>query len=131
MKTLNKVFLLGKIDGPPQRIGDGELAMAAIKIETIVERRGGESHPTWHRAICFGPLAESVLKHMRAGDAVHVEGALSNRSYEKDGEKRLMTEVRVGKLIRVGGGASRPAPPPPPPPKPVEDVFDDSDDVPF
>ena len=49
----------------------------------------------WSRCSLFGTAAENVAETLRKGMRVVVVGNLVMRSYEKDGEKRYVTEVQV------------------------------------
>lgn len=56
----------------------------------------------WHRVVVSNSnVAALVGKFVQPGHKVFVEGKLQYREYEKDGQKRLMTEVVVGGDGRV------------------------------
>ena len=79
----------------------------------------------WHRVVAFGKLAEICGQHLAKGRTVYVEGRLQTRAWEKDGDKRSVTEIVAGSVQFLGGngkGASAPANEPPP----VKD-----DEIPF
>jgi single-strand DNA-binding protein len=47
----------------------------------------------WYSVTCWRGLADNVAASVRKGDRVVVTGRLSQRSYEKDGEKRISLEI--------------------------------------
>jgi len=51
----------------------------------------------WHRVVLWRP-SDYVQGHLQKGTPVLVEGRLQTRSYEKDGEKRYVTEVIARKV---------------------------------
>ena len=56
----------------------------------------------WHRIVVSNSnAAELVGRFVQPGHKVFVEGKLQYREYEKDGQKRLTTEVVVGRDGRV------------------------------
>ena len=56
----------------------------------------------WHRVIVWGKQAEVAAEYLKKGSPVMIEGRLSTRSYEKDGNKRYITEVVARRLQLVG-----------------------------
>lgn len=69
-----------------------------------------KSETTWAKIVCWGRLAESVVPIVEKGDLLYVEGKLSNRSYEKDGITRQVTEIEAYNVLKMdsarGGGNS-------------------------
>ena len=51
----------------------------------------------WHRVVLWRP-SDYVQTHLQKGTPVIVEGRLQTRQYEKDGEKRYVTEVIARKV---------------------------------
>lgn len=98
--SLNKVFLVGNVTKEPElRYTPGgtavlSLGMAtnrSIKDESV--QSGWRDVPTFHNVIVWGKLAERLSQNVSKGDKIHVEGRIDNRSYEKDGVKKYITEV--------------------------------------
>ena len=52
----------------------------------------------WHSVVVWGPVAERV-KRFRKGEKIYVKGKNTTRTYEKDGEKKWIKEVR-GIVVR-------------------------------
>lgn len=60
-----------------------------------------KSETTWAKIVCWGRLAESIVPIVEKGDLVYVEGKLSNRSYEKDGVTRQVTEIEAFNVLKM------------------------------
>src|SRR5690606_28810292 len=56
----------------------------------------------WHTLVAFGKTAEIMQKYVQKGKEIAVEGKLTYRSYEKDGQKMYITEIRVEELVLLG-----------------------------
>lgn len=54
-----------------------------------------DSEATFYRCSLWGHGAENVAETLRKGSPVIVQGAYGSRSWEKNGEKQTMQEVRV------------------------------------
>ncbi len=113
----NKVILLGRLGNDPdiKNTRDGKI-FANFNLATT-ERwrdRSGErkEETTWHRVVIWSEkLAEIAEQYLRKGSQVYLEGKLKTREWEKDGEKRYVTEVILqgfdAKLEMVGGRGDR------------------------
>lgn len=64
------------------------------------------SETTWAKIVCWGRLAESIVPIIEKGDLVYVEGKLSNRSYEKDGVSRQVTEIEAFNVLKMDSSRS-------------------------
>lgn len=76
----------------------------------------------WMRCTVWREMAESVAESLTRGTRVIVQGRLTQRSWEKDGQKRTSVELqvdevgpslryataKVNKAARGGGGSSAP-----------------------
>lgn len=54
----------------------------------------------------IGKYCESLCQYVTKGKLVYVEGELNIDNYEKDGEKRSYTKVKVDKLEFLGGSSN-------------------------
>ena len=62
---------------------------------------------------------------MTKGSKVYIEGKLKTRSYDKDGVKMYTTEIVASELQMLDGKGDKPQA------QPVDNGFDDGDDIPF
>ena len=63
------------------------------------EREEGKT--TWHRVVSFNPRVVNFAKHLDKGEKVAIEGAMDNRSFEKDGQTHYISEVVANTLASL------------------------------
>jgi len=97
--------------------------------ESWKDKDGNKQEKTdWHNLVMFGKTAENFAKFFHKGDMACVEGAVNYETYEKDGQTKYITKVKVERFHFVGktsGGSSA---------APAEQSSDDPSgmsDVPF
>lgn len=112
MASVNKLTLLGNLGADPElRYTESGQAMCQLRVatqETWKDKQGQQQERTeWHRVVVFGARAEACAKHLAKGRQVYVEGPLQTRSWEKDGQKHYVTEVKALTVLFIGGGEGR------------------------
>ena len=55
----------------------------------------GEPEADYHRCTAWGRTAEAIANNLRKGAMVAVQGKIQNRSYDKDGQRVYITEIKV------------------------------------
>ncbi|OZI26679.1 single-stranded DNA-binding protein [Bordetella genomosp. 9] len=102
----------------------------------------------WVRIVVFGKLAEICAEYLTKGKQVYVSGRMRTREYEKDGDKRYVTEVVADQMQMLAGKDNdqerepqqkrssyadrKSAPQPSQPAKtPEQNLADMDDDIPF
>jgi single-strand DNA-binding protein len=104
MASVNKVILIGNLGGDPniKEFPNGSIAEFSLATtETWKDRESGEkkSITDWHNVVVRRTALANVVKtYLKKGMSVYVEGKLRTRSWEKEGEKRYITEVLVDEL---------------------------------
>ena len=142
VSSMNKVILIGRLGGDPElKYTSNGTAQALINLATSERWKdsdGNQQEKTeWHRVIAWRRQAEFAGEWLKKGRLVCIEGKLSTRSWEKDGQKRYMTEVvadnitMLGSKAEGGGGDSKGTPPKQEEPPDNGDVMEDDDDLPF
>lgn len=140
-RGINKAILIGNLGKDPeiQNFDKGvkKASFSLATTETYRNREGQEMEQTeWHNIILWRGLAEIAEKYLRKGSQVYIEGRIRNRSYEKDGQKRYITEIEGDTLNLLGSRQpsdtahyheNHPAPQPAPP-APAQEP---EDDLPF
>ena len=48
--------------------------------------------------VTWGKLAKVCAKFLVKGQGIYVEGMILNRAYEKDGERKFVTEIRADEV---------------------------------
>jgi single-strand DNA-binding protein len=107
MDGVNKVILLGNLGAEPELSGSGDSSRLSLRIatdESYKDKTGERKTRTeWHRVTVWGRRAEGLAKaHLSKGDRIYVEGRITTRSYEKDGQKRYSTEVTAVSVLLNG-----------------------------
>ena len=91
--------------------------------ERIRDKGTGEwkdGDPLFLNCVAYDVLAEQIIETLDKGQAVILNGKLKQRSYEKDGQKRTVYEVRLDSIgpdlrwakpkSQASGGYSEPPP---------------------
>lgn len=47
----------------------------------------------WHRIKAFGAITSAIERYVKKGSTIYVEGRIEYSEYEKNGEKRQVTEI--------------------------------------
>jgi len=97
-KTLNKVFLLGRMGKDPEiRYTNSGTAICNFSIATSRSyKKDNETkeETQWHRVVIWGKMGEIVGQRCHKGSQIHIEGRMETRDWEdKEGVKRYVTEV--------------------------------------
>lgn len=121
--SLNKVMLIGRLGKDPEvrrmNTGNQVVSFSLATSESWRDKQTGERREKteWHNVVIFneniGKIAEQYCKK---GSQIYLEGSLTTRKWEKDGQDRYSTEIVLQnfngtlKLLgdkRDGDGGSR------------------------
>ena len=102
----NSVQLIGRLGNDPQiRNFDTGKQMATFSLatnETYYNNKGEKVTDTqWHNIVVWGKKAQIVDDYLKKGSEIALEGKLVNRAYDKDGEKRYVTEIILNELLMI------------------------------
>jgi single-strand DNA-binding protein len=138
MRGLNKVILIGNIGKDPEYKEDLKRASFTLATtESYNDKNGQRVDMTeWHNVVVWGNLAEIANRYLKKGAPLYLEGKIRTRSYEDQGVKKYITEIRADNFIMLGGNkregeqevdpTSQHNPPPnaeiPPAPSPDDDL---------
>lgn len=112
MSSLNKVILIGNVGKEPEvRTTNGGSKVASLSLATSrkwTDGKGEKQEKTeWHRLVVWNRgksgLADVVERYVGKGSKLCVEGSIEYREYEKDGERKFITEINVSGLTMLGG----------------------------
>ena len=120
MKSINKVTLIGHCGKQPEiRYTQSGAPVANFSLatnESWISKTGERQDTTeWHRIVAWGKLAEICQEYVHKGSYLYIEGRLQTRSWEDQGTKRYMTEIKaneIGLLDRKPGLESAGGEPP-------------------
>jgi single-strand DNA-binding protein len=90
-RSINRVVILGHLGLDAEtRFTPNGVARTIFSIAT-----------DWHNVVLW--RSENLAAYLTKGKQVYVEGRLATRSYDKDGERRYVTEVIAEDMILLGG----------------------------
>jgi single-strand DNA-binding protein len=142
---INKVILVGNVGNEPEvrYVNDG-VAVAKISLatsESYTNKQGERVDNTeWHNVVLWRGLAKVVEDYVTKGMRLYIEGKITYRSYERDGETKYITEIVASELkllTKKSESTSSSSSPTPkvqqnPVPVPTIDVEpEEGDDLPF
>lgn len=112
MSSINKVILIGNVGKDPEiKSFEGGNKVANFSLATsekFKDKNGQKQEKSeWHNIAIWGKLADVVERYVKKGDKIYLEGKLTTRSWEKDGEKKYMTEVVCNQMTMLGSRQSK------------------------
>lgn len=112
MGSVNKVILIGNLGADPElKYTPSSRALCNLRIATtdVFKDKSGQrqERTEWHRVTVWGDQAENCSKYLSKGRSVYVEGRLSTRSYDKEGQKHYSTEITADRVVFLGSGGGR------------------------
>lgn len=106
-RSLNKALLIGHL-GQDAETGYTPAGAACTKFSLATSYRWKDKQTDewkeetcWHRIVLW--RQENLAPYLLKGKQVYVEGRISNRSYEKDGETKYITEIVADEVMLLGG----------------------------
>ena len=107
---MNKIIISGRL------VRDAELSYIAststpkmnfsLAVERNYQKDKNNKKVDFINFELFGKRAENLCQYVTKGKQILVEGELNIDNYEKDGEKRSFTKVKVDRLEFVGSNAN-------------------------
>lgn len=141
--SVNKAFILGRVGKDPQVSHVSNVKKAAFSMATTdrgYTKQDGTQVPDrteWHNIVAWRGLAEVCEKYVHKGDLLYIEGKITNRSWDKDGQTHYITEIvaEVMELFPKNQPQADPNPTPQqapmPAPAPVQQDLFNGNDAPF
>lgn len=131
MKSLNEVTLIGNVGKDPEvRNLTGGAISATITLATSTGGYTGKDgkeiaeKTQWHNIVLWNNLASISEKYVKKGSRLLVKGRIEYREYEKDGQKRYVTEIIANDIMLLSQPMAAPNSS-----QPVQQKF--SNDLPF
>ncbi len=100
-RGVNIVTLDGHLGRDPEyKTTQGGNGYAVLGLATSTESKKDqagewEDIAQWHRVIVWGPDGDYLAQNAHKGDRCFVSGAITYRSWEKDGQKHNITEIKA------------------------------------
>ncbi|MBT5855803.1 single-stranded DNA-binding protein [bacterium] len=92
----NRITLVGRLTKEPEHrlVGDSsQKTQFTLAVNRSFKTKAGEVEADFIPVVVWGKLAKFCGSYLKKGLPVLVEGRVSVRSYDKDSEKRWVTEV--------------------------------------
>lgn len=105
--NINKVFIGGHLGKDPEiKVFDNGGKVAKFSFATTEKwttKDGTQKERTeWHNVVMNGKLADIAEKHFKKGQPLYIEGSLRYSEYEKEGQKKYITEIYANTFQFVG-----------------------------
>lgn len=129
---MNKVILSGGVtkDAELNYLTTGTPKMVfTLAVERNYQKDKNNKKVDFINCEMLGKGAENLCQYITKGKQIIVEGELNIDNYEKDGEKRSFTKIKVDRIeFQKGGGSSNTEKKSA---EPQFEEFDTNDDIPF
>lgn len=106
---MNKVIISGYVvrDAELNYIGEGVPKMSfCLGVNRSYQKDKDNKKSDFINFELFGKRAENLCQYVTKGKQILVEGELNIDNYEKDGEKRSFTKVKVDRLEFLGNATT-------------------------
>ena len=98
--NINRCILIGRLTADPEcRFTTNEIPVCRF---TIAITRRKKEEADFIAIVAWRGLAKICAEYLKKGKQVAIEGRLQVRSYEKDGQKRYMTEIIADSMQMLG-----------------------------
>lgn len=133
---MNKVIMTGRLTKPPEyktTTSGTPVCQFSIAVDRRFKNKAGETVADFFTVITWKTLADICNRCLDKGKKVAVVGELQTRSYEKDGQKRFLTEIIADEVEFLSPKEERQVPAGMTAGKTDKDGFTDikDDDLPF
>ena len=102
---MNLVTLIGRLTRDPE-LKYSQSGKAFCKFSIAVTREFNRDEADFINCVAWDKWAETIAEYLRKGRRIALQGRLSVRSYEQNGETKWMTEVIVDKFDFIDTAAS-------------------------
>ncbi|MCU0426571.1 MAG: single-stranded DNA-binding protein [Candidatus Kapabacteria bacterium] len=107
-RGFNRVVLIGNVGKDPDiRYTTSGVPVATFALATSEMWKDKDGSPQertdWHNVVAWRKLAEIIQEIVKKGSRLLVEGKIQTRSYEKNGEKRYVTEIVADNILLLDG----------------------------
>lgn len=110
--NLNKVIMAGRLTADPE-LKTTSSGLAVCTVSVAVNRRftpqDSEQKADFFNVTFWRKNAETLCKYFHKASSIAFTGSLQVRTYEKDGQKRYITEIVAEELYFVDSKSDNPA----------------------
>lgn len=126
-KDFNKLILIGNVGQKPETRTVGSTTVTKFSLATTErwkDKDGNKKESTdWHNVEAWGKQGEILAQYVDKGTKIMVEGSVKYDTYDKDGEKRTITKIRLSSFGFLGGGSNQKQQPAQQQPQSTEDAL--------
>lgn len=107
MASFNRVFLMGNLTKDPELRYTGT-GVPVVNLRLAINHKYKTQAGELREDVCYitvvvmGKQAVPCNEYLKKGSPVFVEGRLQTRSWESDGQKKSVTEVRANRVQFIG-----------------------------
>lgn len=107
---MNKVFLMGNLTKDPEirYTQSGKACLRfAIGVTKPVKNQDGKYEADFFNIVAWEKTAELIARYCAKGSKILIEGRLQTSSYEKNGEKKISTEISAERIEFAGSSGGQ------------------------
>ena len=101
---MQKVIMCGCLTREPEKVKDQDLCRLDIAVRNNYKNKDGNYGREFFNLVVWNKLHETCMKYLHKGNRILITGELHNRTYEKDGAKKYLTEIIVKELEMLPSG---------------------------
>ena len=131
---MNRFFAIGRLTKDPEKRttqNGTSVCTFTLAVDRRYKNANGEREADFFPVVCWRQVADLSVQYLSKGKQVAIAGEVQMRSYEKDGQKRYVTEVVADEVqflsprvdgVERGRGTTQ---------EPEMSPVSDDDDLPF
>lgn len=110
---MNRFFAIGRLTKDPEKRttqNGTSVCTFTLAVDRRYKNANGEREADFFPVVCWRQVADLSAQYLSKGKQVAIAGEVQTRSYEKDGQKRYLTEIvadEVQFLSPRGDGVER------------------------
>jgi single-strand DNA-binding protein len=104
---VNKAIIIGNVGADPKLITKDDFKVVVFSVATSelwTDKNTGEKREKteWHKISVYNTSSDYVLKYVKKGQKVYIEGPLQTRTWKNpvDGNNEYSVEIIVGKSMK-------------------------------
>jgi len=109
---LNQAVLVGRLVRDPEVMeteSGKKVSSVTVAVPRSFKNRDGEYETDFIECTLWSSIAESTANYCKKGDIIGVKGRIQTRSYEKEDEKKYVTEVIAEKVTFLSSNRQKDA----------------------
>ena len=107
---LNKFLVAGHLTADPemQNIGDNRLCKFTIACDHPKRKEQDDHETDFFNCVAWNRNGDTIISYFKKGDMITIVGEVHINRYEKNGQKRSVTEVKVEEIHFSGNRKAQP-----------------------